>query len=207
VTVRLQAAIVALSAALACGLLGSSVSDAPPGALDRNGAALAGEVPAIAQIFTASCWWYVLVALGLAAIVFAVVRPAWRMRVAFSIVTTLVAWQGSDAVKNLFARSRPPYWIVNHETTWSYPSGHAMFAVVVYGLWSYYIATSELPPAVRRVLAGAVALWGLGVIWSRLALGAHYVTDLFGGVLFGVTMIAIATAVAGGIPELRRTAA
>ena len=206
-TVRLQAAIVALSAALACGLLGSSVSDAPPGALDRNGAALAGELPAIAQIFTASCWWYVLVALGLAAIVFAVVRPAWRMRVAFSIVTTLVAWQGSDAVKNLFARSRPPYWIVNHETTWSYPSGHAMFAVVVYGLWSYYIATSELPPAVRRVLAGAVALWGLGVIWSRLALGAHYVTDLFGGVLFGVTMIAIATAVAGGIPELRRTAA
>jgi membrane-associated phospholipid phosphatase len=207
VTVRLQAAIVALGAALACGLLGSGVSEAPPGALDRSGAALAGELPAVAQIFTASCWWYVLVALGVAAIVFAALRPAWRMRVAFSIVTTLVAWQGSDALKNLFARSRPPYWILNHETTWSYPSGHAMFAVVVYGLWSYYIATSELPPAVRRGLSAAVALWGIGVIWSRLALGAHYVTDLFGGLLFGITMIAIATSVANGIPRLRRTTA
>ena len=206
-TVRLQAAIVALAAALACGLLGSGVSEAPPGALDRSGGALAGELPEIAQVLTASCWWYVLVALGVAAIVFAIVRPEWRARVAFSIVTTLVAWQGSDAIKNVFARSRPPYWILNHETSWSYPSGHAMFAVVVYGLWSYYVATSGLPPSMRRGFSAALALWGIGVIWSRLALGAHYVTDLAGGVLFGITMLAIATSVAGRIPELRRTTA
>ena len=35
-TVRLRAAIVALVAALACGFLGSRVSEAPPGALDFN---------------------------------------------------------------------------------------------------------------------------------------------------------------------------
>ena len=203
-TVRLRAAIVALGAALACGLLGSSVSEAPPGALDRMGGALAGELPEVAQTFTASCWWYVLAALGIAAFVFAAVRADWRRRIAFSVVTTLVAWQGSDALKNLFARSRPPYWILNHETSWSYPSGHAMFAVVVFGLWSYYVATSSLPETMRRGFSAAIALWGIGVIWSRLALGAHYVTDLIGGVLLGITMLAIATSIAGGIPALRR---
>jgi membrane-associated phospholipid phosphatase len=204
VTVRLRAAIIALAAALACGFLGSRVSEAPPGALDRAGGVLAGELPRLAFIFTTSCRWYVLVPLGIAAIVLAVVLPAWRARAAFSIVTTIVAWIGSDALKNLFGRSRPPYWIVVHETSWSYPSGHAMFAVVVFGLWSYYIATSEIPQPSRGILATAAILWGIGVMWSRLALGAHYITDVIGGALFGIFMLAVATSVAGNIPGVRK---
>lgn len=206
-TVRQDAATVALVAALGCGFLGTSVSNAPPDGIDLAGSALAGEWPRVAVVLTASCWWYVLVSLALVAIVFAALQPAWRARVTFSVLTTLVAWQASDAVKNLFARSRPSYWIVFHETSWSYPSGHAMFAVVVYGLWSYYILTSTLSPPLRGVLGGITIGWGLGVIWSRLALGAHYVTDLIGGVLFGITMLAIAAAVAGGIPQPKRASA
>jgi undecaprenyl-diphosphatase len=205
VTARLGAAVVALIAALGCGLLGSSVSEAPPSGVDVAARALAGHFTHVALVFTASCWWYVLVAFGVAAIVLAIVRPAWRARAIFSVVTTLVAWQASDAVKNLFMRRRPDYWHLIHETSWSYPSGHAMFAVVVYGLWSYYVATSEMPLPLRRGLSAALALWGAGVIWSRLALGAHFVTDLTGGVLFGVTMLGIAAAIAGRIPRLRRT--
>jgi membrane-associated phospholipid phosphatase len=201
VTARLGAAIVALITALGCGLLGSTVSQAPPAGVDIAGRAFAGEWPRVALAFTASCWWYVLVAFGIAAIVLAMRRPAWRARVVFALVTTLVAWQASDAVKNLFARERPR-WTLIHETSSSYPSGHAMFAIVVYGLWSYYAATSDLPQPLRRVLSAALALWGIGVIWSRLALGALFVTDLTGGILFGITMLGIAAAFAGGIPRL-----
>jgi membrane-associated phospholipid phosphatase len=205
-TLRLRAAIVALAAALLCGLLGSSVSEQPPAGIDLAGRAVAGEWPHIALVFTASCWWYVLVSLGILSIVLALVVPAWRARVIFALVTTLAAWKASDVVKDLFARSRPEYWILHHETSASYPSGHAMFAVVVYGLWSYFIATSTLPQPLRGVLSAAVALWGAGVIWSRLALGAHFVTDLIGGVLFGITILAAAAAVTGGIPRLKTTA-
>jgi len=207
VTARLRAAIVALIAALLCGLLGSSVSERPPDGIDLTGRGLAGHGAHIALVLTASCWWYVLVALAVVAIAFAVALPAWRPRVIFAVITTLVAWQASDAVKNLFARTRPEYWVLHHETSASYPSGHAMFAVVVYGLWSYFFAASDLPQPWRGILSAACALWAIGVIWSRLALGAHFVTDLAGGVLFGITMLAIAAAVAGGVPRVREPAA
>jgi membrane-associated phospholipid phosphatase len=80
-----------------------------------------------------------------------------------------------------------------------------MFAVVVYGMWSYYFATSELPRPLRTILSAAWALWGIGVIWSRLSLGAHFVTDLIGGILFGIMMLAIAAAITGGVPRLPRS--
>jgi membrane-associated phospholipid phosphatase len=203
VTVRLRAAITALAAALLCGLFGSVVSEQPPAGIDVAGRALAGVLPHVALVFTASCWWQSLVSLGVAALVFAAFVPAWRARVIFSVVTTLVAWQASDALKNVFGRTRPEYWVLHHETTWSYPSGHAMFAVVVYGLWSYYLATGPLRRPLRIVLATACALWAAGVVWSRLALGAHFVTDLIGGILFGVTMLGIAVAITGGVPAVR----
>jgi membrane-associated phospholipid phosphatase len=204
VTTRLRAAIVAVVAALLCGWIGTNVSEAPPAGIDLAGRALVGAFPRNALIFTASCWWQVLVSLGVCAIVFAIVRPAWRPRVIFSIATTLAAWLASDQLKNVFGRTRPDYWIVHHETTKSYPSGHAMFAIVVYGLWSYYVATGPLPRGPRITLSVCTALWGCGIIWSRLALGAHFVTDLIGGVLLGITMLAIATAIAGTIPAPSR---
>jgi len=196
VNVRANAAAVAVGAALLCAVLGFGVTPNPPGALDRAGRALAGELPYVALAFTASCWWYVLAAFAVAGIALALAVPSWRARVAFSVVTTLVAWQGSDAVKNAFGRARPDYGILHIETSASYPSGHAMFAVVVYGLWSYYVATSALPAGLRRALTALLAVWAAGVLWSRLALGAHYVTDLLGGLLFGIAMLALATALA-----------
>jgi undecaprenyl-diphosphatase len=167
------------------------------------GRAAAGHATHVALVFTASCWWYVLVALGALAALLGWRVPAWRDRAIFSILTTLVAWQTSDALKDFFGRARPPYWYLHQETSYGYSSGHAMFAVVVYGVWSYYCATGPLPPPARRVLASGLALWGGAVIWSRLALGAHYVTDLIGGVLLGVAMLALATIVAGGVRRVR----
>jgi membrane-associated phospholipid phosphatase len=191
-----RALAVAVVAAALYVWLGNAVAHAPPQGIDLAGRALAGEAPALALVFTASCWWVALVALGLGAIVIAVRYPAWRGRVLYALPATLVTWQVSDALKNVFRRPRPEYWKLIHEPTFSYSSGHAMFAVLVYGLWAWFIWRSDLPRGVRVVVAPILALWACGVIWSRLALGAHYVTDLAGGVLLAATALGIASAIA-----------
>jgi undecaprenyl-diphosphatase len=207
--VNARAVAIAAIAAIAYGLLGAAVAGRPPAtlwALDDAARPLAGHAAHLALIFTMSCWWYVLVALGIGAGILGCIRPDWRARAIFSIVVTLVGWQTSDALKNVFARPRPAYWVLHHETSYSYSSGHAMFAVVVYGLWSAFVATSTLPRAIRATLAAALALWACGIVWSRLALGAHWPTDLIGGILLGIAILALGAAIAppvilSGVPS------
>jgi membrane-associated phospholipid phosphatase len=190
---------VAVVAAILYAALGAAVSHVPPHGIDLAGRALAGQAQHLALLFTRSCLWYSLAALGLIAVGVAVRFPAWRARTIYAVVTTLITWQVSDALKNVFRRPRPDYWRLIHEPTFSYSSGHAMFAVLVYWLWAWLIWNSGLPRRVRAVVAPLFALWGCGVIWSRLALGAHYVTDLAGGVLLAVTALGVASAVAVAI--------
>jgi membrane-associated phospholipid phosphatase len=177
-------------------LLGNAVSHVPPTGIDAAARSIAGKAPGLAWVLTESCLWPVLTAFGLVGCLVAIrVRP-WRGRIVFAIVTTIVAWQTSNVLKDLFARPRPAYWLVAHETSFSYSSGHAMFATIVYWLWAYHVARGRLPAAVRAPLCTALVVWGIAVIWSRLALGAHYPSDLAGGVLLGAAMLALATIVA-----------
>ena len=191
---------VALVAAILYVALGHAVSHGPPYGIDLAGRALAGQgpngpAPHLALLFTRSCLWYVLVVLGAVAVAVAIRFPAWRGRVIYALPTTLITWQLSDALKVLFGRPRPEYWKLIHEPTFAYSSGHAMFAVLVYWLWAWFIWNSDLPRGVRIVVAPFLALWGCGVIWSRLALGAHYVTDLIGGILLAATALGVASAI------------
>jgi membrane-associated phospholipid phosphatase len=197
-----------LAAAFACAIayaaLGIAVSHAPPSGIDLAGRALLGGPPHVALFFTESCYWYVLVAFGIAGISVAVRAPAWRERIVTWLVTMVVFWQVSDALKNLFGRPRPDYWRIIHEPTFAYSSGHAMFATIVYGLWAWYVWHSDLPRPARLVVAPLLVLWAAGILWSRLALGAHYVTDLIGGVLLGCTALALSAAVRAAVRGARR---
>jgi membrane-associated phospholipid phosphatase len=193
---------VAVVAAILYAAIGVAVSHVPPHGIDLAGRAVAGQAQHLALLFTRSCLWYVLIVLGLVAVAVAIRFPTWRARAIFAIPTTLVTWQVSDALKNVFRRPRPDYWRLIHEPTFAYSSGHAMFAVLVYGLWAWFIWNSGLPRPVRVVVSPVLALWGCGVIWSRLALGAHYVTDLIGGVLLAATALGLASA--AGIVIRRR---
>ncbi|HEX3548989.1 MAG TPA: phosphatase PAP2 family protein [Candidatus Elarobacter sp.] len=202
----LASAGLAVEAAAMYAWLGVSVSHAPPHGIDLWARPLAGQAVRLALVFTESCWWEALVFFAICVIAVAWRYPEWRPRVWFALPTTLITWQVSDVLKNVFRRPRPEYWKLIHEPTFSYSSGHAMFALLVYGLWAWFIWRSSLPYRVRVVVAPLLALWGVGVLWSRLALGAHYVTDLIGGLLLATTALAVASTIAALIRRSRTTA-
>lgn len=157
--------------------------------------ALRGHSLLVAWILTWTCYAYVLAPLYIALIVLAIASPKWRVAAIASIVISLACWQSADLFQHLFARPRQLGWLVRHETAFSYPSSHAAISTGFYFLWALLLRASDLPAGVRYG-----GFWGLtaltvAILWARLALAAHYVTDLVGGVLLAGTIILVAIAV------------
>jgi membrane-associated phospholipid phosphatase len=129
-----------------------------------------------------------LVALALVGVLVAVallVRRSWLTSVAW-----LVAVLGGEALnlllKDLFARPRPSF---EHplvvETSYSFPSGQAMESLVVYGMLAYFAVLTLRSQRMRVVSVGGAAVVVALIGFSRVYLGAHYVSDVVGGFAAG----------------------
>ena len=105
-------------------------------------------------------------------------------------------------LKHLFERHRP---VFDHPlaglATYSFPSGHAAYSMMLYGLLAAYVA--------HRVdrwqwrLVSVLICGGIVVLvsFSRLYLGAHYLTDVLAGVFEGLACLALVWLV---VTRLRR---
>jgi len=174
------AALWALFAAV--GLL---VSNRPLTRLDAEAIVFRGQLTPFALIFTLSGR---SPALTVACIVAIGVYALLHLPIGIPLVITgsqLVTQIIVEFCKTLFKRIRPDYWLAGLEAGHSYPSGHATTSVVFFIGWAVVVALGTLPGDVKSALIAVFALWALGIVWSRLALGAHYLTDVAGGVLFG----------------------
>lgn len=191
--------LVAFDCFAAFAALGVLLMRLPHSVYDIRGAGFRGAATSLAVIFTESGRWLWLTIIGVAAFaIFAVMRwPLW-IPIAIS-VSQIVSQAIVEGVKRAFRRARPRDWLVRAEFGFSFPSGHSATAVAFYGAWAVICAHLPLPLALRVFLVVSFGLWGVGIMWSRLALSAHYVTDVLGGWLFGCgwlcAMLALAAAV------------
>jgi membrane-associated phospholipid phosphatase len=107
----------------------------------------------------------------------------------------LIAIAGAAALnfglKVHFRRLRPDVpWALAHEHTFSFPSGHSLFAMVLYGTVSYLVMTRLRSRGARAavLLGGLAIVIAIGV--SRVYLGVHYPTDVAAGYLVGLIWLA-----------------
>ena len=196
-------------AAIACffivALLGAYVAGRSPTALDVAGAALRGGALPLAAFFTLLGRWYILTIVA-ALVTGVTIALRGDVRAIGILFASQVAAQGANSVmKEIFHRTRPPGWLVFHEPDYSYPSGHAVTSVVFYfALMMLVLRTDVVPRPFAMPLAIVLALCVAGIPWSRLALDAHYVTDVIGGLVFGCGWLCATLAIVGRVTTTSR---
>ncbi len=145
---------------------------------------------------TWSCYVEALLPIAVVLLIVAWRVGQWRSRIVFTLIVLLLCWRGADMLQHVFARPRRLDWIVKHETAYSYPSSHAAIATGFYALWGVIFYLSELRAAARKVVGTLLILLAVAICWARLALGAHYITDVVGGALFAVALVGAGVAIA-----------
>lgn len=97
-------------------------------------------------------------------------------------------------VKLLVARPRPDQAIqLVHEASFSFPSGHTMAAVVIYGLLAYFISRTVMGR--RKVLVMAAwVVFAASVAASRIYLGVHFPSDTLASACLGGASLSLGLA-------------
>jgi membrane-associated phospholipid phosphatase len=124
-----------------------------------------------------------------------VYRRQWR---AVVVGWTLVMLGGKlveSVLKHTFHRHRPIGALhYANATSYSYPSGHSMGAMIGYGMLAYLVLLRVRRPAGRVVVTATAALIILVIGLSRLVLAAHFFTDVIGGYAAGAVWLALSIA-------------
>ena len=116
-------------------------------------------------------------------------KRAWRTA-GYWLVAIAGASALNTVIKAALHRPRPGELFYSGWSAFSFPSGHSTVNVVLYGFLTFLIAR-ELRPAWRLPVILGVACLILLIAFSRLYLGAHWLSDVIGGLAFGTAWLAL----------------
>jgi undecaprenyl-diphosphatase len=138
-----------------------------------------------------------LVAIGLAL----AASRRWLGLLAFALTETLVPLI-SNVTKVLVDRPRPPGGLI-HPAGAAFPSGHAAYA----GATCVALVLLFTSPGPRRRAWWALAALGIvGMAWSRTYLQVHWLLDVLGGALLGISVCLLVFALSQMAVARRRAA-
>ena len=135
---------------------------------------------------------------ALAAIALWAIRHRLRQLAVALVLVIALGWGGSSLLKITFQRPRPEHALdLITATGYAYPSGHMI------GVVALSIAVGATFAVTRQTVRARV-LWQVGsgllviaVAFDRWITGAHYITDVVGGALYGALAATVALLVAG----------
>jgi membrane-associated phospholipid phosphatase len=142
--------------------------------------------------------WVALVITGAVVLVLAVRgRLAW-----FAVMLALVVWPGEATgvwlAKHIVQRQRPPKDIwVKSAHGWSWPSGHAATAALVFAVLAMVVTYFFRRRVVLIATWGAAAVAVATVGFSRIELGVHWTTDVLASIVFVSAWLAVSLAFFG----------
>lgn len=127
--------------------------------------------------------------ISLTTILFFVIKDK---KIGISIITNLgIVTILNQIIKFIMQRPRPTEFRIIEETGYSFPSGHSMVSLAIYGYLIFliykYINNKHLKRTLIIILSVLICIIGV----SRIYLGVHYTSDVLGGFLISFAYLII----------------
>ena len=132
----------------------------------------------------------VMIALWLGVFAWLVIKRYWRAAMHW-LAIGMFSGAGVEMIKHLIHNPRPPGLLVT-PAGWSFPSGHSTLSTTFFGFLAVLLSHHRTK-GWRWLAAIAAGALSAAIIFSRLYLGAHWLSDVVGGLLLGLTAIGLFT--------------
>lgn len=103
-------------------------------------------------------------------------------------VNPLLATIINQVLKFVVARKRPTEFFLIIEKGFSFPSGHSMVSVSLYGFIIYLIYT-KIKSKKKYILISVLVILTILIMFSRIYLGVHYLSDVIAGCLISIAYL------------------
>ena len=127
---------------------------------------------------------YAIITLTVLLILFGKDKKYFGINLVFIFVFNLI-------LKNIICRPRPVDRNLITENGYSFPSGHSMVGLAVYGLLIYYIYKNVKNKLHKCILIICLSLLIIAIGISRIYLGVHFPSDVLGGYLLALGWLII----------------
>ncbi len=119
------------------------------------------------------------------------------------LVSTFGGVFSLSLMKVLVHRSRPIGVAVYHEASYSFPSGHATLAIALFGMIFYMTGRLSRQWRTKTNLFFIAVIFIFLLGFSRLYLGVHYLSDVWGGYLLGFLWLFVGVSIIewGGLKQ------
>lgn len=101
--------------------------------------------------------------------------------------SSIISLAFNQITKHIFSRVRPIDYMLAHESSFSYPSGHAAFNTCLYLFLAYYFSKGKSKKE-KKIYYSIAIFFSLVMGLSRVYLGVHYFSDILGGFMSAYLM-------------------
>lgn len=104
----------------------------------------------------------------------------------FTVIITVIT---NQIIKYIIKRPRPNHIRLIKQGGYSFPSGHAMISIAVYGFLLYYVQTNCKNKKKKVFLIALLTILIFMIGCSRIYVGVHYPTDIIGGYFLSIYIL------------------